>query len=363
MTIAIYGATGYTGRLVTEELTGRGADLVLGGRSSERLERVAREHGGGAPVRTAATDDPASLRALFEDASVVINCAGPFTELGEAVVQAAIETRTHYLDSSGEQGFMRAVLEDHGEAAEQAGVAVVPGFGFDSAPGDCAARLAAEGHEPVEEVIVAYAVEDFAPSRGTMQSALEAIAAEEIVYRDGDWTKAPGQPHRASFEFPSPTGRQPVMRLPAGEVLTVPRHTNTARVTTLIAVGQLLPHAGLTPFAALGAPLLAGVLRTPVRRLLERAIGKVREGPDKAARERTAFAIVALARGSKGIAGRTVVHGRDIYGTTAAALAYGAEQMSEQGYDRSGTLPPAGAFDARGLLTHLAGYGLSFEVD
>lgn len=75
MTVVLYGATGYTGRLVTDELV-RGVDLVLGGRSRERLERVSRERTEGAPVRVATVDDADSLAALREGADVLVNCAG-----------------------------------------------------------------------------------------------------------------------------------------------------------------------------------------------------------------------------------------------------------------------------------------------
>src|SRR5918995_6578969 len=100
--IAVYGATGYTGRLVAEELQRRGAEFVLAGRSAEKLETLAARLGG--EVRTAAVtlDDAAGLRALLEPCAAVIACAGPFTAHGEPVVAAAAEAGTHYLDTTGE---------------------------------------------------------------------------------------------------------------------------------------------------------------------------------------------------------------------------------------------------------------------
>lgn len=166
MTVVLYGATGYTGRLVTDELVRRGTDLVLGGRSRERLERVSRERTEGAPVRVATVDDADSLAALLEGVHVLVNCAGPFTQAGEPVVRAAVDAGVHYVDSTGEQGFIRMVFERYGERARRAGVALVPALGFDIVPGDCVARLAAEGLEPLEQVTVAYAVEGFGASRG-----------------------------------------------------------------------------------------------------------------------------------------------------------------------------------------------------
>ena len=80
----------------------------------------------------------------------MINCAGPFTLSGEALVRAAVDSRTPYVDSAAEQTFIRMVFERHGAAAERAGVALVPALGFDYAPRDCLAHLTARGHEPLD---------------------------------------------------------------------------------------------------------------------------------------------------------------------------------------------------------------------
>jgi short subunit dehydrogenase-like uncharacterized protein len=112
VTIVLYGATGYTGRLVADELARRGLDHVLSGRDPDKLAELADTRG--AAALPASLDDPASLRALLQDASAVINCAGPFTVAGDALVRAAIDTRTHYVDSTGEQSFIHMVFDSTG---------------------------------------------------------------------------------------------------------------------------------------------------------------------------------------------------------------------------------------------------------
>ena len=76
--MAVYGATGYTGRLVAAELRRRGADFVLAGRNQAKLDIVS-EDVGGAPARAVALDDEAGLRELLEPCGAVIACAGPFS--------------------------------------------------------------------------------------------------------------------------------------------------------------------------------------------------------------------------------------------------------------------------------------------
>jgi short subunit dehydrogenase-like uncharacterized protein len=193
---------------------------MLSGRDPAKLVRLGDQRG--VPARAASLQDEPGLRGLLDEASAVINCAGPFTLSGDALLRAAIDTGTHYVDSTGEQAFIRLVFDRHGAAAEKAGVALVPALGFDYAPGDCIARLTASGHEPLEELVLAYAVRGFGMSRGTIRSALEALKGGDVVYDDGELRPAPSGVFRASFDFPEPIGHQLMSRYPSGEVITAP---------------------------------------------------------------------------------------------------------------------------------------------
>jgi short subunit dehydrogenase-like uncharacterized protein len=358
VTVVLYGASGYTGRLVAAELTRRGVEHVLSGRDQARLEQVAAEHG--APVRAVALDDDPGLRALLADATAVINCAGPFTLAGDALVRAAIDTGTHYVDSTGEQPFIQMVFERHGVVAERAGVALVPAIGFDYLPGDCIARLAAEGLEPLEELVVAYDVQDFGMSRGTLRSGLEIMRGGDVIYEDGDWRPAPAGVFRASFEFPEPLGRHTMSRYPSGEVITVPRHTRTRRVVSLVSTRTALPNplGALMPYLQPGFQL---ALRTPLRGLLGQAVRVLPEGPTEDERRATAWTIVAEARGEDGRTSRALVRGVDVYGLTAVILVHAVTLLSAPGYDRVGALGPAAAFDAVAFLNFLGDHGVSWE--
>jgi short subunit dehydrogenase-like uncharacterized protein len=360
VTIVLYGATGYTGRLVVDELERRGLEYVLSGRDEAKLAGLAGERG--ATVRAAPLDDSRALRELLADASAVISCAGPFTLAGHGLVRAAADTGTHYVDSAGEQPFIKRVFDDHGAAAERAGAALVPALGFDYSPGDCIARLAARGHEPLEELVVAYSVKGLGLTRGTMRSALEMVKGGDFVYEDGDWRPAPFGIFRASFDFPEPIGRQTMSRYPSGEVITVPRHTRTKRVVSMVTARTLAPHPSLAPALPYTMPPLALTLRTPVRGLLSRAVGALPEGPSETERRAAEFTIVAVARGEDGSERRGLVRGSDVYGLTAVTLVHGAELMSASGYDRAGALAPAAAYDPEAFLNYLGDHGVSWEL-
>jgi short subunit dehydrogenase-like uncharacterized protein len=352
VTIVLYGATGYTGRLVAQELARRGLDHVLSGRDPEKLARL------GGPTRSVGLDDDAALRDLLEPAHVVINCAGPFTVAGDALVRAAIATSTHYVDSTGEQPFIKMVFDRHSGPAERAGVALVPALGFDYTPGDCIARLTAEGLEPLDEIVIAYAVDDFGMSRGTLKSALEMMKGGDLLYEDERWRPAGTGVYRASFDFPEPIGRQSVSRLPAGEVVTVPHHTRTSKVTTLVTTRTIAPGP-LSQVLPVVMPGVALALRSPLRGLLARGVALLPEGPGEDDRREASFTVVADAHARNGTSRRGVVRGKDVYGLTAVTLVAGAELMSAPGFDRSGALGPAAAFDSAALLNRV---GLSWQL-
>jgi short subunit dehydrogenase-like uncharacterized protein len=360
-TVAVYGASGYTGKLVAREAARRGLDLVLAGRNAEKLRRVADEAGIDAPVRAAAVDDRDALRHALGDCAVVINCAGPFSRYGEAVVRAAVETGTHYLDTTGEQSYMKRIVDHYDDAAGAAEVAVVTAAGFDYVPGDMLCALVARDHQPLSELVIAYAVRGVGVTRGTMHSGLEILKGGDVAYVDGDWRPAGPGPLRASFNFPPPLGRQSVGKYPSGEIVTVPRHTRTRKVTSLISVGAPVP--ALAPLVPLALPPLSLALRTPLKPLIHTAIDQLPEGPSEEARRAARFTVVALAHGEGGTTGRGVLRGSDIYGLTAVIAVHAAEQMAGEGYDRAGALSPAMAFEPIDFLNYLSDHGVSFELD
>ena len=204
--IALYGATGFTGRLIARELQRRGADLILAGRNPAKLEALADELGGAATA-AASLDDPAGLRELLEPCAAVIACAGPFAQHGEPVVAAAADTATHYIDTTGEQPFMKMVFDRYGARAAQSGAALVSGMGFDYAPGDMIASLTARAMGKLDEIVIAYWVRDFKPTQGTALSALEVMRGGDVVWRDGGWWPAPRSSNGGRWRFPDPIGR------------------------------------------------------------------------------------------------------------------------------------------------------------
>jgi short subunit dehydrogenase-like uncharacterized protein len=359
--IAVYGATGYTGRLVAAELRRRGADAVLAGRNPAKLEMVAEDIGGSQRTAAVSLDDAAGLRELLEPCAAVIACAGPFVRHGEAVLAAAVEAGTHYLDTTGEQTFMRTVFDRYGDGARERGIALVTAMGFDYVPGDLLAALVAEGMGELDEIVVAYGVRGFGATRGTAASGIEIMRRGGVEWRDRTWHPSARLAPGGSREFPPPVGRQPTIRWPGGEQLTVPRHVSVRTVTTLLSAGMVLPEP-LGHLVSLAVPPLQLAMRTPFAGAAEAAVNRLPEGPSEKARRAARFAVVCDAKAAA-TRRRGSALGPDPYGLTARTTVDGALLAAAPGYARSGALAPAQAFDPAEFLDALSGFGVRYEVD
>ena len=138
--IIVYGATGFTGRLVAEYLAQHYPDRkwAMAGRSLTKLQEVRDEIGApvDTPLITANADDSASLKAMTARATVVITTVGPYQLYGEPLLAACVETGTGYVDLCGEPNWMHDMIGKYDAAAKASGARIVFSCGFDSIPFD-----------------------------------------------------------------------------------------------------------------------------------------------------------------------------------------------------------------------------------
>lgn len=331
MVLAILGVTGFTGRLVLEEARRAALQVRLVGRRRDALEALAAR---GEDVRVADARDGDSLRAAFDGAAVVASCAGPFARIGLAPVRAAIDAGAHYLDTTGEQQFVRLLHEQvHDDS-----VVVLPAFGFDYVPGDFAARLAADAvGGRLEEVVVAYSVRGVGTSRGTRRTIGEVMGQQLVAWQDG--RLIPSRFGATTRTVGFPFGERHVVEWGGAEPLTVPRHTDVQNVRSYIRAPAMAAKV-----AALGR------LAAPLIRLGAR-FGPA--GPSEDSRRSSRFAVVGEARGPGG-EGRAVLTGSDVYGLTARLIVVGAQALVAGEARATGVVAPAEAFDVRAFAARLA---------
>ena len=140
--IVVFGATGYTGRLVAEYLAhhyqGKGPTWAMAGRSADKLGEVRDLIGapGDTPLIVADSDDPASMAALADSARVIVTTVGPYQLYGEPLLKACAAAGTDYADLCGEPGWMREMVDSYHDAAKASGARIAFSSGFDSIPFD-----------------------------------------------------------------------------------------------------------------------------------------------------------------------------------------------------------------------------------
>lgn len=362
MKIAVYGAGGYTGRLVLAELRRQGIDMVLAGRGLDRLSAAAHAAGvTGAPAHTAAVDDPAALAAAFAGCSVVINCAGPFTRLGEPVVRAAIAAGAHYLDTTAEQLYIKRIFDTCGADAERAGVSVVPAMAYDIVPGDLLSHLTGSRVAPVARMRLAYEIRGMQMTRGSMRSVLVMYTGGEVAWSNGLWTdQVTGPIKRSPVRFDGDAAPAPTVRWPAGEIITVPRHLEVDSLEIVMRSDSLVPKPASSIAPSL-MPIMSRVMRTPVGPRMDALIDRLPEGPKDAKRQRARFGFVVEAVGRDGRRSRGTLSGADVYGTTAVIAVAGARALAA-GNAPAGVLAPSQAVDPAPFLDSLADAGIRWSV-
>jgi len=138
--VVVFGATGFTGRLVAEYLAAEHADVkwAMAGRSQEKLESVRDLMGApkDTPLIVANSDDAASLNSMASRAKAIITTVGPYQLYGEPLVAACVAKGTDYVDLCGEPAWMHDIIEKYDAAAKESGARIVLSCGFDSIPFD-----------------------------------------------------------------------------------------------------------------------------------------------------------------------------------------------------------------------------------
>jgi short subunit dehydrogenase-like uncharacterized protein len=343
--ITLFGATGYTGQLIAHTLDREGLPYRIAGRSAEKLAALSGELPAHPATIVADAARPSTLPALFAGSQMLINCAGPFTDLGEKVVAQAAMTGTHYLDTTNELGFVFRARTYH-EMAQRTGAAIVPACGFEVAFADCLAALLgnamvdADSPQLLDAVEIFYKLDGMGSSAGTRRSAVRSLATSWIAYRDGEWKgQIPGGKVR---KLDLPDGFAYGLLFPSSESVTVPAHVAVRRVDTWM---------GTSPFARLwapvGVPLLARLSRSILRGLILNiaARGALEPGVEI----QSPFTVNVQARLGSQVRWMQLT-GYNPYDLTAKIAAYAAREFTRSDYAKSGNLAPSQAFDPAAFL-------------
>ena len=195
--VLLYGATGFSGRLLTRCLLEQGIDVVLAGRNEARLVEMARRWN--LDWRVFSLDDPAQIEAALDAIHVVLHAAGPFQRTALPMMAACIRTGTHYLDLAGEWPVFQQAM-DLGDRAADNGVMLMPGIGFSIVASDCLLAMARARFPEAVALRLALSSPDVM-SRGTFRSLMGLTSSTVTVRRNGTPTTLPAGSVSRCFDF------------------------------------------------------------------------------------------------------------------------------------------------------------------
>jgi short subunit dehydrogenase-like uncharacterized protein len=284
----IYGANGYTGRLIAREAVHRGMAPVLAGRS-DSIAALARElrleH------RVFDLSDPAAVRGGLEGMSLVLHCAGPFSATCAPMLEGCLATGAHYLDITGEIDVFKFCHEQDARA-KQRGIVVLPGSGFDVVPTDCLSAMLKRELPDATHLVLAFEAGS-GPSPGTAKTSVEGLGNGGRARIDGRLVRVPLAWKSRTFDRDG----QPrsAMTIPWGDVYTAFVSTGIANIEVYMAVSRK------TIANVRRMRLLGPLLRTAfVQGFMKRRVEKSVRGPSDEKREATVTHVWGEARNASG---------------------------------------------------------------
>lgn len=236
--VVIYGASGYTGKLIAWHLAERGIPFIAAGRNKKRLEEemknVPELKEYNAQYECVAVDlERKALADFFKGKKIVYNVVGPFMQLSEPVVQACLDSECHYLDTTGEQDWMLMLEKEYGAKFKKKNLLLCPANAFMWTAGNIAAEIALET-PGIDTLDIAY-IADSATSEASTMSFLRMCCRDQYYLKNN---KMEVWPHTTAYPINVPGDHQVYDALPwsgAGEVTWYRKDKRVRNCTVLVA--------------------------------------------------------------------------------------------------------------------------------
>jgi short subunit dehydrogenase-like uncharacterized protein len=358
--VVVYGASGFSGRLVVEFLREYGVPFVAAGRDRARIEDVL-DHVPGIStadyeiVQVGHSVD--ELTEVFRGAKVVCNSVGPCIYYGDTVVEAALAAGCHYLDTGGETPWVKSVRETWHDRFAAAGLLVAPATAYMSATAEAAIRVAQE-RAPGIDTIEVLSMFMGMPTYGSTQTIFGQLQWESIYLQENEYVEWPPV---TTIEALIPGEFRTRLALPWGGFPHPVWLKDDPRIANVYAFGGLLDRSLMENVVAGQRDYQEKIRPLPPeeQKTILADIDSVQAGtPPRENRRRQRTIDVVSARGSLDSA-QVVVHGQGAYLQTGLIQAFAAHHLVFQPPRAVGFASPCTAFGHRELLAALEAYGLA----
>ncbi len=333
-TILVYGSYGYTGELIVELAKAEGRDIILAGRTPERVQEQSKATG--YPGRTFALDEPEDVDRGLQGVGAVLHCAGPFSRTGVPMAEGCMRAGAHYLDITGEIDVFEA-MHERDAAAKRANVLLMPGTGFDVVPSDCLAAHLKNRLPTATELTLAFKG-DGKPSRGTATTMIENIGNGGMIRKEGALTPVPSAWKSQVVDFGE--SKDECITIPWGDVSTAYYSTGIPNIMVyMAATAELKRMAKFSRY--FGWLLNAG----PIQSFLKQQIQAGPAGPSAQERETGVSLLWGRVTDGNGASAEARLRAPEGYRLTART-AYTIAKRAADGEVPTGFNTPSMAFGA-----------------
>ncbi len=303
----LYGANGYTGELIARYADQYNVQPILAGRRKEVIEPLAAKLN--LPYRVFDLNDTVALLAALKEVKAVIHAAGPFHFTAKQMVDACLQTGTHYLDINGDISVFE-MIKQYDAAAKKAGIMLLPGAGFDVVPTDCVALQLKKLLPDAVALKLAFATLGGGLSHGTASTMVSRLGEKGAVRKDGKIIRRPLGEKGIWVDF----GKKKlfVMTIPWGDVSTAYFSTGIPDIEVYTGISKKVYNILKLQ------PLFNWMLRTKlIRNYIQRKINLRAAGPNDEQRSKAMSLVWGQVRNAEGKTATIRLNGPDGYTLTA----------------------------------------------
>ena len=336
--ILIYGSYGYTGNLIAELAKAKGLNVMLAGRNLQKLEEQSQRLN--LSFLAFPLEDKEQLHDVLQYSEVVIHCAGPYKFTAKTMLEACIETQTHYTDITGEIEVFEWIASQQ-PAIQRAGIVALPGAGFDVVPSDCLAKFLSETMPEAVSLELAFkGVGEL--SRGTAMTMLENVDRGGMIRKNGAMKSVPAAYRIRELTFG--TKKNLAVSIPWGDVSTAFYSTGIPNIIVFTAVDGM-SLLGIRATNYFGAFLSIGWIKNWLKKKIDQKI----KGPNATTRANAKSYLWGKVTNQEGETKEASLVTAEAYWLTAQTALRSAERLLENTLE-AGFYTPSKAFGADFIL-------------